>query len=107
MKYQLILYKDIYTVKQANQGLSDTEFQLKCKFVTDNNANVMLFSSDWAAKEWVYKNVWDDSDFLSTESWNELVHFLAHQEDSVETAVHPMKSTLRPYDKWEQRPIIW
>ena len=108
MLYQIIGLNTYYTIRRAD-GLTDLEFELRCKNVLNNETGDLYFRSvDYAervfraqkpaAKLIMDPGVWQD--YLSTVAKH-------HSDDQPIKSPQNVVSRNRPYDKWEQRPIIW
>jgi hypothetical protein len=90
------LDREFATLREADQGVTDTEWELGCRVIR------MSYKQEADARQYILRV---GIAVLDAEAWNEMIREINGDTDSVTN--NKFVSTHRPYDKWEQLPIIY
>ena len=94
MWHAIHLDREFATLRQGDHGVTDTEWELGCRVIR------MSYKNESDAKEYIVRV---GIAVLDTEAWNAMIREI--NGDDVPS--NKFISTYKPYDKWEQLPIIY
>lgn len=88
--------KEFGVMRNSYQGCTDVEWNLGCRVITTT------YKQEVDARQYFLRL---GIAILDADSWNEMIREINGDTDSVTS--NKFVSTHRPYDKWEQLPIIY